>query len=77
MNKVVYIIVFCVIYGCGLETQIDDAAQKCEDQMAAILENIEDTCLTKEEILELIRANNKYLHRYPSSDITEKEPKNE
>ena len=77
MNKFIYIILFFVILGCSLEDQVDAATQQCEDHMTAILENVEKTCLTKEEILELIRINNKYRHRHPQQDTPEEELKNE
>ena len=42
--------------GCGIEEKIDTAANKCEDKISKVLEGIENVCLTKEEILELISS---------------------
>jgi hypothetical protein len=59
--KYVYaiIIVFFIslmIFGCDIEGKIDDASTRCEDKISQLLEGVEDICLTKEEILELVRS---------------------
>ena len=43
-----------MIFGCGIESKIDSASTKCQDKISELLEGVEDICLTKEEILELI-----------------------
>jgi hypothetical protein len=40
---------------CDIDSKIDRAADKCEERVTAILEEFEDVCLTKEEILDLLR----------------------
>jgi len=47
-----------MIFGCGIESQINDASAKCQDKISKLLEDVEDICLTKEEILELISSIN-------------------
>lgn len=47
---------FCLLVGCGIEEEIDKAASTCEDMVSEALEGLEEVCLTKEEILELILA---------------------
>ena len=47
-----------MIFGCDIEGKIDDAGARCEDKISELLEGVEDICLTKEEILELISSNN-------------------
>jgi hypothetical protein len=43
-----------IIFGCGIESKIGDASAKCQDKISELLEGVEDICLTKEEILDLI-----------------------
>jgi len=45
-----------MIFGCDIEGKIDDASIRCEDKISELLEGVEDICLTKEEILELVRS---------------------
>ena len=42
--------------GCGIEKEINSATSKCESIVSEALEGLEATCLTKEEILELLAA---------------------
>tara|TARA_R100001082_G_C4355432_1_gene156632 strand:- start:905 stop:1138 length:234 start_codon:yes stop_codon:yes gene_type:complete len=61
--KYIYIIIIALfislmIFGCGIEGKIDDASAKCQDEISKLLEDVEDICLTKEEILELINSIN-------------------
>ena len=48
---------------CDIEGAIDDAGQRCEhashrceDEIAKIIENIESSCLTKDELYDIIDA---------------------
>jgi hypothetical protein len=43
-----------MIFGCGIESKIDSASAKCQDKISELLEGVEEICLTKEEILELV-----------------------
>ena len=57
--KYVYIIIIALfislmIFGCGIEGRINDASAKCQDKISDLLQGVEDICLTKEEILELV-----------------------
>jgi hypothetical protein len=51
---VLFFIVVLMIFGCEIEEKIDKAADRCEDKISRVLEGVEDICLTKKEILELI-----------------------
>ena len=48
--------IIIMIFGCDIEGRIDDASMRCEDKISQLLEGVEDICLTKEEILELINS---------------------
>ena len=53
------IIVFLIslmIFGCGIEDRINNASAECQDKISELLEGVEDICLTKEEILELVSS---------------------
>ncbi len=49
-------VVAITLFGCGIEERVDKAANRCEDKISKILEGLENVCLTKEEILELLNA---------------------
>ena len=46
--------IILIIFGCEIEEQVNKAANRCEDKISQVLESVENVCLTKEEILELI-----------------------
>tara|TARA_R110002020_G_scaffold29389_3_gene92685 strand:- start:161 stop:403 length:243 start_codon:yes stop_codon:yes gene_type:complete len=45
-----------LLTGCGIEKKINNATDKCETIVSEALEGLEDTCLTKEEILDLLSS---------------------
>jgi hypothetical protein len=45
-----------LICGCGIEEKIDTVVDQCEDKILKLLETVDVMCLTKEEILMLIRT---------------------
>ena len=47
-----------LIFGCDIESRIDDASAKCQVKISELLEGVEEICLTKEEILELVSSIN-------------------
>ena len=53
-NALAILFALVSLTGCGLNKKINDATAKCETIVSEALEGLEDTCLTKEEILELI-----------------------
>ena len=53
MKRLVCIVVL-VLAGCDIEGALDGASQRCEDEIAKIIESIESTCLTKDELLDII-----------------------
>tara|TARA_Y100000310_G_scaffold322286_1_gene381146 strand:- start:369 stop:617 length:249 start_codon:yes stop_codon:yes gene_type:complete len=53
---IISLIAILIICGCEIEEKIDKAAERCEDKISKVLEGVEDICLTKEEILELINS---------------------
>ena len=59
--KYILILLLSLIIGCDIESAIDDAgqrcanaSQRCEDEIAKIIENIENSCITKDELLDII-----------------------
>jgi hypothetical protein len=57
ITALVFIIsTMCLATSCEIESQINKAANKCEDKISKVLESVEKVCLTKEEILELINS---------------------
>jgi len=52
----IIIFVLLLVCGCEIEEKIDRAATRCEDKILKALEGVENACLTKEEILELINS---------------------
>jgi metal-dependent hydrolase (beta-lactamase superfamily II) len=53
---IISLIAILIICGCEIEEKIEKAADRCEDKISRVLEGVEDICLTKEEILELINS---------------------
>ena len=45
-------------FGCDIDSKIDDASAKCQNKISELLEGVEEVCLTKEEILELVNSIN-------------------
>ena len=70
MNKFIYVIAIFMLCACGVEEEIDKAAKKCEEQVAKALENVENICLTKEDVLELMRSA-----RNNTDEDTEEKPR--
>jgi hypothetical protein len=69
--RIIISFLFCLfIYNCGIEEKIDDAISQCENKILKLLETVEETCLTKEEILLLISAT-KNVNIGPDSYCTE------
>jgi len=59
--KYILILLLSLTTGCDIESAIDGASQRCEDEIAKIIENIESSCITKDELLGIIdtvRSNN-------------------
>ena len=58
VTKIIIITLFItlMIFGCDIEHKIDDASAKCQDKISELLDGIEEVCLTKEEILELVSS---------------------
>jgi hypothetical protein len=48
--------IIMILFGCGIESKIDQAASRCEAKIANALKYVENACFTKEEILELVRT---------------------
>lgn len=54
-------ILFLMILGCGINDAVDRASERCEDEIEKIIQSVESTCLTKDELFEIIdsvRAQN-------------------
>ena len=66
-NALAILFALVSLTGCGLDKKINDATAKCETIVSEALEGLEDTCLTKEEILELISHLN--LDKHNTQDV--------
>ena len=53
-----FVCVFIVIMtiGCDIEEAVGNASQRCEDEIAKIIQSVESTCLTKDELFEIINS---------------------
>jgi hypothetical protein len=49
-----YSVIFLSFISCNIEDTVKNASEKCEDEIAKIIQSVEDTCLTKDELLEII-----------------------
>jgi hypothetical protein len=54
-NTLAALFAMFLVTGCGIEKRIDNATSKCESIVSEALEGLEDSCLTKDEILWLVR----------------------
>ena len=59
--KFILILLLSLTIGCDIESAIDNAghrcanaSQRCEDEIAKIIESIEGACITKDELLDII-----------------------
>ena len=59
--KYILVLLLWLAAGCDIEGAVDGAAQRCasasqrcEDEIAKIIENIENSCITKDELLDII-----------------------
>ena len=52
--KYILILLLLLTTGCDINHAIDSASQRCEDEIAKIIENIENSCITKDELLDII-----------------------
>mgnify|MGYP005813882661 CR=1 FL=1 len=59
MKYFTYIGLILIITNCSIEDVIEDAKRQCEDEIAQAVEEIENICLTKEEVLEIIYSINR------------------
>jgi len=61
MKYLTYALIVLMTIGCDIESAIGNASQRCEDEIAKIIQSIESTCLTKDELMDIIdsvRAQN-------------------
>ena len=59
--KYILILLLSLTTGCDIESAVEgagqrcaSASQRCEDEIAKIIENIENSCITKDELLDII-----------------------
>jgi len=52
----VYFFIVLMISGCGIEGAVDRASERCEDEIEKIIQSVESTCLTKDELFEIIAS---------------------
>jgi hypothetical protein len=53
-NTLAALFAMFLVTGCGIEKRIDNATSKCESIVSEALEGLEETCLTAEDLLDLI-----------------------
>ena len=61
MKCLISVFIVLMIAGCDIEGAIGNASQRCEDEIAKIIQSVESTCLTKDELFDIIdsvRARN-------------------
>ena len=56
MKCFAYVFTAMMIIGCDIEEAVGDASQRCEDEIAKIIQSVESTCLTKDELFEIINS---------------------
>jgi len=76
--KYILILLLSLTTSCDIESAIDgagqrcaNASQRCEDEIAKIIESIEKSCITKDELLGIIdtvRSNNNHTTGHCVSD---------
>jgi len=54
MKYLTYALIVLMTIGCDIESAIGNASQRCEDEIAKIIQSIESTCLTKDELMDII-----------------------
>lgn len=57
MKSMKYLICCMIVFsiaGCNIEGAVKDASERCEDEIAKIIQSVEATCLTKDELLRII-----------------------
>jgi len=52
--KYTLILLLSLTVGCDIDHAIDNASQRCENEIAKIIESIESSCITKDELLDII-----------------------
>jgi hypothetical protein len=61
MKCLMYVFIVLMFAGCDIEGAVDNASERCEDEIAKIIQSVESTCLTKDELMDIIdsvRARN-------------------
>ena len=54
MKHIIILLLIIIFTGCDIGGAINDASERCEDEIAKIIENIESSCVTKDELLDII-----------------------
>ena len=54
MKCLISVFIILMITGCDIEGAIGNASERCEDEIAKIIESIESSCITKDELLDII-----------------------
>jgi hypothetical protein len=74
--RYILILLLLLTTGCDIESAIDNAgqrcanaSQRCEDEIAKIIENIEASCITKDELLDIIDSVRTQNDQNPDYDV--------
>ena len=76
MKKLIWMsILFCSVLACGIEEDVKQASAECTNMMAAAINKIsslqDDTCLSKEEVTNILRTLLEESKPTESCDINE------
>ena len=82
MTAKLYVCIFIALtsVGCDIEGALSSAGQRCEDEIEKIIQSIESTCLTKDELFDIIdsvRAQNDNIADCVADDEGEENEKRE
>ena len=70
--KYILILLLSLTTSCDIESAIDGAGQRCEDEIAKIIENIENSCITKDELLDIIDSVRTQNDQSTDHDVNDK-----
>ena len=74
--KYILILLLSLTTSCDIESAIDgagqrcaNASQRCEDEIAKIIESIESSCITRDELLDIIDSVRNQIDQNTNHDV--------
>jgi len=55
-TRIFFVCMIATLASCNIEESVRDASERCEDEIAKIIQSVESTCLTKDELFEIINS---------------------